>query len=47
MTKKMSETKTEYITANRQDCKVLKGSRSLLLKNEENLSDKQRQGLFS
>ena len=32
----------EYIKANEQDRKVLKGSRYLLLKNEENLSEKQQ-----
>lgn len=35
----------EYAKANKQDRKVLKGSRYLLLKNEENLSDNQRHRL--
>lgn len=35
----------EYIKANEQDRKVLKGSRYLLLKNEENLSEKQENRL--
>ena len=35
----------EYLKANEQDRKVLKGSRYLLLKNEENLTDKQQSRL--
>jgi transposase len=35
----------EYIKADQQDRKILKGSRYLLLKNEENLNDKQRDKL--
>ena len=35
----------EYIKANEQDRKVLKGSRYLLLKNEENLTEKQQSRL--
>jgi transposase len=35
----------EYIKADQQDRKILKGSRYLLLKNEENLSDKQKDRL--
>ena len=35
----------EYIKANQQERKVLKGSRYLLLKNEENLNDKQKDRL--
>ena len=35
----------EYFKANQQERKVLKGSRYLLLKNEENLSDKQKDRL--
>jgi len=35
----------EYVKANMQERKVLKGSRYLLLKNEENLSDKQKHRL--
>lgn len=35
----------EYVKANQQERKILKGSRYLLLKNEENLNDKQKDRL--